>query len=105
MSENDIYRELAEKLKAPVSRRFLNILEEMFTPEEAELACQMPMNPIPAAGLAAETGRDPGEVERLLEGMADKGLVFTYEPGGVRHYNLMQMLPGIFEMQFFTQRN
>ncbi len=76
------------------------LLEELFTPEEAALASQMPINPIPAADLAAEIGRDPGEVERMLEGMANKGLVLSRERGGVNHYQLMQMVPGIFEYQF-----
>jgi len=79
---------------------FYAILDELFTPEEGALASQMPMNPVSAADLAAEMGRDPGEVERLLEGMANKGLVSSDERGGVMEYNLMQMLPGIFEMQF-----
>ena len=79
---------------------FYAILDELFTPEEGALASQMPMNLVSAADLAAEIGRDPGEVERLLEGMANKGLVSTDERGGVMEYNLMQMLPGIFEMQF-----
>jgi ferredoxin len=79
---------------------FYAILDELFTPEEGAIASQMPMNLVSAADLAAEIGRDPGEVERLLEGMADKGLVSTDERGGVMEYNLMQMLPGIFEMQF-----
>ena len=104
-----VYEKLTEALAmrggaAPAVKcpEFYALVKELFTPEEAALASQMPIHPIPAADLAAGIGRDPGEVERLLEGMADKGLVFTYEPGGVRHYNLMQMLPGIFEMQFMT---
>ena len=79
---------------------FYAILDELFTPEEGAIASQMPMNPVSAADLAAELGRDPGEVERLLEDMANKGLVSSDESGGVMEYNLMQMLPGIFEMQF-----
>jgi len=79
---------------------FYDILRELFTPEEAALASQMPMNPMSAADLAAELGRDPGEVERMLEDMANKGLVSSEERRGVRHYSLLQMLPGMVEMQF-----
>jgi ferredoxin len=78
---------------------FYAILEELFTPEEGAIACQVPMNAVSAADLAAEIGRDPGEVERLLEGMADKGLVYAIEHGGVMEYNLLPVLPGIFEVQ------
>ena len=101
-----VYEKLTEALNmrggaAPAVKcpEFYALLRELFTPEEAELACQMPMKPMSAADLAAEIGRDPGEVERLLEGMANKGLVFALERGGVMEYNLLQMLPGIFEMQ------
>jgi|GEM_PF-7042802 len=75
------------------------LLREMFTPEEGALASQMPMNPVSAADLAAEIGRDPGEVERLLEGMANKGLIYAIERGGVMEYSLLPVLPGIFEVQ------
>jgi electron transport complex protein RnfB len=34
--------------------------------------------------------------------MANKGLVFTYERGGVMSYQLMVLVPGMFEMQFTT---
>jgi len=35
------------------------LLRELFTPDEAALASQMPMNPISAAELATEIGRWP----------------------------------------------
>jgi len=82
-------------------REFFALIEELFTPEEAELAAKMPLSPIPAETFAREiAGGDPKEVESLLETMANKGLVFTYEKGDVRYYDLMVLLPGIFEMQF-----
>ncbi|MEE8471185.1 MAG: 4Fe-4S binding protein [Dehalococcoidia bacterium] len=77
-----------------------SLVEELFTPEEAELASQMPANPISVADLAAETGRDPGEVGRLMDGMANKGLVISRERGGVDLFTVLQMMPGIFEYQF-----
>jgi len=102
------YEKLADALNARGGalpalkcREFFALVEELFTPEEAELAAKMPLNPIPAETFAREiAGGDPKEVECLLETMADKGLVFTHEKGGVRLYSLMVLLPGIFEMQF-----
>ncbi len=80
---------------------FYAVLEELFTPEEAELAAKMPLSPIVAETFARETaGGDPKDVERLLETMADKGLIFAGESEGIRHYSLMPLFPGIFEMQF-----
>jgi NAD-dependent dihydropyrimidine dehydrogenase PreA subunit len=76
------------------------LLEELFTPEEAALVCQMPVDPISASALASETGRDLAEVEALLDGMCNKGLVISREREGVNHYSVLQMMPGIFEYQF-----
>jgi len=90
-------------LPAVKCREFCALIEELFTPEEAELAAKMPLSPIPAETFAREiAGGDPKEVENLLETMADKGLVFSRERGEVRFYSLMVLLPGIFEMQFMT---
>ena len=76
------------------------LLEELFTPEEAGLAGQMPMGAVSTADLASSTGRDAAEVERLIDGMCNKGLVIGRPRGGVEVYSLLQILPGIFEYQF-----
>ena len=102
-----VYEKLADALSSrggsmPVikCKEFFAMVEELFTPEEAELAAKLPPSPIPAETFASEIAGDPKEVESLLETMANKGLVFTGERGGVRVYNLMALVPGIFEMQF-----
>ena len=102
-----VYEKLADELSsrggampAIKCREFFAMMEELFTPEEAELAAKLPPSPIPAETFAREIAGDPKEVESLLENMANKGLVFTGERGGVRVYNLMALAPGIFEMQF-----
>ncbi len=76
------------------------LLEELFTPEEARLACQMPMGAVSTADIASSTGREVGEVDRLIDGMCNKGLVIGRPRGGVEVYSLLQILPGIFEYQF-----
>lgn len=85
-------------------REFYALMEALFDPDEAALATSMPFNPVTAQALAAETGGDPEEVERTLETMASKGLVFSHDRDGDRFYNLMTLLPGIFEMQFMSGR-
>ena len=102
-----VYEQLADALRArggavPAIKcpEFYALLEELFTPEEAEIGVKMPLSPIPVETFAQEiAGGDPQDVEKLLETMADKGVVFTLDRGGVRHYALMPLLPGIFEMQ------
>jgi len=76
------------------------LMEELFTPEEAELATRIPLNPVSAADLASDIGRSTGGVERMLETMTNKGLIFSHERGGVRYYTLMALAPGMFEFQF-----
>ena len=76
------------------------LLEELFTPEEAGLAGQMPMGAVSTADIASSTGRDVAEVERLIDSMCNKGLVIGRPRGGVEVYSLLQILPGSFEYQF-----
>ena len=78
----------------------LTILEFLFTMEEAELALKMPMSPVSAEALTRDIGGNPKEVERILENMANKALVFTTEIDGVTNYVLIPLLPGTFEVQF-----
>ena len=101
-----IYDKVADAVNAragypsPKCPELLNILEFLFTPQEAELAVKMPMNPVPAETLARDIGGDPKEVESTLESMADKALVFTQDNEGVLNYVLIPLLPGTFEVQF-----
>ncbi len=103
-----IYEKLADALSirgggmpAVKCKAFFALLEELFTPKEAELAIKMPLSPIPAETFAKEiVGGDPKEAKSLLETMADKGIVFTVDRDGQRFYVLMPLVPGIFEMQF-----
>jgi len=104
-----VYEKLADALNArggamPAikGKELFALMEELFTPEEAELAAKLPLSPIPAETFAKEIAGDPKKVESLLENMANKGLVFSGEQGGVRFYNLMALAPGIFELQFMN---
>lgn len=99
------YERLAEKLDeaalgAPRSGELLRILAELFTPEEAGLAAALSFRPTPVEKAAAAAGLEAGEAGRLLEGMADKGLVFARRGQKGDSYALLPVLPGIFELQF-----
>ena len=63
---------------------FFAMVEVLFTPEEAEVNNAMPRGPLTAAGLSEGLGRDAGEVETLLEGMADKGLCMALKVEGTQ---------------------
>jgi ferredoxin len=102
---DELYERLMERmdrfpLGAPRSPNLLELLKAIFLPEEAEVALRLPDSPVELEAFSAELERPVEEMGRLLEGMADHGLVFARERGGKKYYNLLPLLPGIFEMQF-----
>jgi len=74
MTENDIYSELAKKLGAPVSRRFLSILEEMLTPEEAKICLELYI-PATCGELADILGGDEESITKRCESLVDRGIL------------------------------
>jgi hypothetical protein len=57
MSENEVYSDLAKKLGAPLTKRFLTILDTMFTPEEARICLEL-YTPATCPELASRLGVD-----------------------------------------------
>ncbi len=77
------------------------LLKSLFTEEEARLAVNLsPMAPEPPGTLAGRLGLDPARVARMLDDMADKGLIYSSTRDGEKWYKLIQLVPGIFELQF-----
>ncbi len=104
------YRDLVARLdRGPVSlpeasdeaaeaaRR--EILEILYTPEEAALAARMPVRPTTAERLAERLGMPADEVERRLEPMCDRGVVMDLvnPRSGKRAYLLSPPVVGFFE--------
>jgi Na+-translocating ferredoxin:NAD+ oxidoreductase subunit B len=87
-------------LGAPESENLLDLLRMVFDEEQAELAVDLPGYPVEVGEFAAGLGQDRAGVEAVLERMADDGLVLAREKRGSNYYNLLPLLPGIFEMQF-----
>src|SRR5512146_1505768 len=63
----------AQDPDAEAARR--EILEILFTPEEAALAARLPARPMSAERLAPRLGLAADELERRLEPMCEKGVV------------------------------
>ncbi len=103
---DEIYEKLADAVNArtgyPCKKcpELYAILEYLYTPEEAEFAVALPMALDTAEGIAQTVGYTPDRTKRLLEGMADKALVFTDDTSGTRTYALVPLLPGTFEVHF-----
>jgi len=79
---------------------FYELVEELFTPEEAEMYAAIPKGYHPADSIARELGRDEKEVTTILEEMADKGLCTAGSMGDMTFYGAPLFVPGIFEFQF-----
>ncbi len=106
MTEQDIYKRLREHLHGlPVgfpgtkSGVELNLLRQLFTVEEAEMACHLSPFPATAVDIAEKIGRAPETVESLLEQMCTKGLIFNSRKGGISTYRANWFIIGIFEYQ------
>jgi Pyruvate/2-oxoacid:ferredoxin oxidoreductase delta subunit len=79
---------------------FFELVEVLFTPQEAEINNALRPKPAAAGDIAEEMGRNADEISCLLDTMADKGLCKTFVKNGVRLYQGVPFIPGIFEYQF-----
>ena len=105
----DVYKQLFEVMK---NRRgpytgidipeFYPLVQELFTPEEAEVNNVIPRKPSTAKDIADELGKPNDDVVAILETMADRGLCKTFLKDGVRYYQGEPFMPGIFEYQFMS---
>ena len=103
-----VYKRLAEALNArynniPIipSVEFTAVAKELFTPEQAEIACSMPIKPVTVAELAAmKPGVDVSRLGDELEEMAVRGLIQVIESNGRKEYELLAFMPSIYELQF-----
>ena len=102
----DVYKKLRNHLhQHPLgfpeteSKAALRILKKLFSEEEAEMALSLTPRPVTAGLLAKRLGKDPEELESLLQMMADKGLILTLGDKGNRSYLLVPYAPGFWEFQ------
>ncbi len=79
---------------------FYDLVQELFTLAEAEVAAAMPRKPVPASIIAQQLGKKEEEVRVIFEAMANKGLCSTFVAEDQRYYVPSPFVPGIFEFQF-----
>jgi Pyruvate/2-oxoacid:ferredoxin oxidoreductase delta subunit len=84
---------------------FYELVEELFSPEEAEINNALSRKPALVSDIAGQTGRPEAEVRALLDGMAEKGLCGTFLTEGKRYYQGIPFMPGVFEYQFIGGRS
>jgi Na+-translocating ferredoxin:NAD+ oxidoreductase RNF subunit RnfB len=105
MSEQ-VYAQLADTLAkigfgVTKGTEFLTLIGELFTEEEARVAVNLsPLAPEPPERVAERMGEDPTRVARILDRMADKGVIYCSQKDEAKWYKIIQVVPGIFELQF-----
>lgn len=75
----------------------LEILQKLFTPEEAEIACTMGLKPEPAEAAAQRLGKDADAMRDDLMEMSKKGLIFRTERDGRTMFSGAAFVVGIWE--------
>jgi Pyruvate/2-oxoacid:ferredoxin oxidoreductase delta subunit len=74
-------------------------LRKVFTPEEAELFCDLKLTPESAKQVAERTGRPLEGLEEMLTSMCTRGEVGGIEADGVKLFSMIPWVVGIYEYQ------
>ena len=98
---------MPEPADAAARAAWRDILEILFTPEEAALASRMPIAPTPLSALAARTGMPEVELASRLDAMAEKGVVMDMpgREGREPHYLLAPPVVGFFEFSMMRAKD
>jgi len=108
--KEEVYRLLAERLNknpvgAPVNETLMEILHRLYTETEALVGGRFPLAPVPLDRIADSTGLKKEELHKILNDMADKGLVLDLPRRDGVHYMLAPMVVGFFEYTFMRTRD
>lgn len=103
------YRLLQQRLNcnvtgSPQSTTFTKILQLLFSPEEAEIARQIPSQPIPLDVISRRLNIPLDELSDKMTDMAQRGLVIDMERSGRRYVALPPVVIGFFEYTFMRTR-
>jgi len=103
------YRNLVDRLNqfpqgAPSSERLYNILEMLFTEEEAGYVALLPIKPFTADTAAKRWKTTLVEAQVLLDTLADKGILLDIDEDGTSVYVLPPPMAGFFEFSMMRIR-
>lgn len=101
----DVYQRLQKRLDlhpsgAPPSEDFTRILKIMFSPDEAEIACELTFDLQSLKKLITKTGIDEKRLFETLERLADRGSIIGIKMKEQAVYSLLPTVPGLFEYPF-----
>jgi ferredoxin len=84
----------------PEHTSVFEILSILFTEKEARVGSKFPFGAVTLEDLQKVMGMEKGELEGVLKGMAEKGLVITSKRNGEVRYLLSMGMTGFFEFTF-----
>jgi ferredoxin len=104
------YRLLQQRLDrnvtgAPDAPALTQILKLLYSPEEADIARQLPTNFASLGKLARILGVPADQLDDKLTTMAERGLVLDVERHGKRYFTLSPVVIGFFEYTFMRTRD
>ena len=88
---------------APASESLFKILEVLFTEEEAGKVSILPINLFTIEEASQLWKKPNDETRRILDTLADKGILFDFTAGETQAYLLAPPLAGFFEFSLRTQ--
>ncbi len=102
----DVYKKLANVLDS-LPQGFpptpdgleIKILKKIFTPEEAELFCDLKLKFETVDQIAERTGKDKEYLEKKLTEMWKKGEIMGVDLGGTKLFKMLPYMVGIYEYQ------
>ncbi len=103
------HRRLRERLDmhpigCPETPGIIELLEAIFTPEQAAFVCTLPMKFFPIREACRRSGLSRKRAQELLDGLCDLGVVLDFERKGRRLYVVAPTLTGFLEFLFMRRR-
>lgn len=98
----DSYRKLSERLNrfpqgAPPTALLFQILEVLFSPEEAELVALLPIKPFNVKAAAFAWKKSEAEAGVILDKLASRGMMLDTQIAGEQAYVMPPPMAGFFE--------
>ncbi len=110
LTPRSAYKNLSDRLNrfpqgAPPSELLYRILEMLFSEREAGLVAQLPIKPFPAEKADRIWKLGIKESRRILDELADKGILLDMEVRGTNYYVLPPPMAGFFEFSLMRIRD
>jgi Na+-translocating ferredoxin:NAD+ oxidoreductase subunit B len=77
----------------------IKLLKKVFTPEQADLFCEMRLTFETVGEIAVRTGRPLEGLKEMLINMSKSGQLFTIKLGETRYFKMLPWVFGIYEFQ------